>query len=190
MADDRAAPKFGLCRPLLGALFVVVLMLPNLAPRAEEPAGFQVGGFDFTVPAGWQQVTPSKPMRKAQLRVSAPGDAHGGTVVFYHFPPGVGGGVEANIDRWYAQFTEPRDELDAQLEVDERDGQRIHVFRATGTFIGTDGHGRRSEVPGYSFMGAILEGEDGNVFIRFVAPQTLAANNETAFRALVASPFD
>ena len=176
--------------PLLGALLALAVALASTGPRAGEGARFRVGDFDFRAPSGWQRVAPLSAMRKAQFRVPASAGGSDGTVVFYRFPPGVGGSVEANIARWQGQFTEPAERLESHLERSEREGRRVYLFRASGTFIGNDGQGGRVEVPDYAFMGAILEGAGGNVFIRFVAPKALADRNQAAFRALVAGPVD
>jgi hypothetical protein len=49
--------------------------------------------------------------------------------------------------------------------------------------------GRKTEAPGYALLGAIIDGPGGTVFIRFVAPSRLADSAESAFRAMVESPF-
>lgn len=176
-------------RPLI-IFLAFALALVSAGSRAEEGERFRVGDFDFEAPPGWQRVAPPSAMRKAQFRVPALVGGRDGTVVFYRFPPGVGGGIEANIARWRGQFAEPAERLDAHLERGARQGRPVHIFRASGTFIGNDGQGGRVEVPDYAFFGAILEGASGNVFIRFVAPKDLAQINRAAFSALVAGPAD
>ena len=86
-----------------------------------------------------------------------------------------GGEAPADGRRWYGQFTEPCARLVAHFEVGEREGSRVHLFQASGTFIGVDTSGMRIEAPNYAFMGANLEGKSGDVFIHFVAPKSLAA---------------
>jgi hypothetical protein len=166
------------------------LAVVSAGSRAGAGERFSVGDFDFEAPPGWQRVAPPSAMRKAQFRVPALTGGRDGTVVFYRFAPGAGGSTEANIARWRGQFAEPAERLDAHLEQAERQGRPVHIFRASGTFIGDDGQGGRVEVPDYVFFGAILEGASGNVFIRFVAPKALAERNRAAFSALVAGPAD
>ncbi len=129
-------------------------------------------------------------MRKAQFRV--PGDDGGsdGGVVFYHFAPGRGGTTEANIERWYLQVSEPRDELDAQLEERRSGGRRLHLFRAAGTYRGRGLDGAPLEVPDFAFLGAILEAQSGRVFVRFVAPKDLAATEAEGFRHMMSEAFE
>src|ERR1700690_1480542 len=57
-------------------------------------------GLHWTAPPGWKTGDP-KPMRAATYIV---GDAE---CVVYFFGQGQGGGVQANIDRWKGQFSQP-----------------------------------------------------------------------------------
>ncbi len=123
-------------------------------------------------------------MRTAQFLVPNPGSGHDGIVIFYRFPPGLGGTAERNIARWYSQFKEPKETLGATVETREGPGRRIHYFRATGTLMGRDG-----EMPGYALHAALLDGPAGRAFVRFVAPQAVARTNEAAFRKLINGAF-
>jgi hypothetical protein len=174
--------------PLLALLIAVALggVGASSAWSADE---FSVGGLAFTAPAGWRRVPPPSPMRKAMFRVENPSGGSDGAVTFYHFGPGRGGGAEANLARWRRQFTEPPDRLDARIETTELGGHRVHLFRAAGTFLSGAPGGPKTELPNYGFLGAIIEGPGGDVFIRLVAPGPLADMAEPAFRAMVASPF-
>src|ERR1700716_2121451 len=77
---------------------LVAIALPAEA-RAET---VKVEGFTFAIPEGWKSVTPSSPMRKAQLEIArGPEKAD---VSFFHFGADQGGSAEDNVARWYAQF--------------------------------------------------------------------------------------
>ena len=59
----------------------------------------QIGQLQAKVPKDWKEEQPSSSMRIAQFRV--PGnDGDGELVVF----SGIGGSVDANLNRWYGQF--------------------------------------------------------------------------------------
>lgn len=123
-------------------------------------------------------------MRAAQFLVPNPGPGYDGLVVFYRFPPGLGGSADRNIARWYSQFKEPNEALGATIETRGKAGHRLHYFRATGTLIGRDG-----EMPNYALHAALLDGPAGRVFVRFVAPKAIARANETVFRILIERAF-
>ncbi len=197
MKRDAIGVKFGARRrwlalsrlALLGALLARLALLGALA-FAAGPESVRVGGFVFEPPLGWQRLAPASAMRKAQFRVPGSGRGSDGGVVFYHFAPGRGGSTEANIERWYLQFSEPRDELDAELEERRSGTRRLHLFRAVGTYRGRGLDGAPLEVPNFAFLGAILEAQSGRVFVRFVAPKELAATEAEGFRRMVSEAFE
>ena len=165
--------------PAIALAIACLLSGPGRAD-AEE---FVVGGLNFTAPAGWQRVAPPTPMRKAMFRVpNATGD---GAVTFYHFGPGLGGGPQANIERWRRQFKEPDAQRRARVETKMVGGRKLHLFRGDGTLLSGAPGGAKTEVPGYAFLGAVIEGPNGDVFVRFIAPSPLADTAEAAFRKMV-----
>ena len=89
------------------------LLLP-LLPAVTVAEDFKVAGMAFSPPGGFVSVKPSSFMRKAQLKVGV--DAGEGEVVFFYFGPRGGGGVEANVKRWFGQFKEPEAEIKAKTE--------------------------------------------------------------------------
>ena len=97
-----------------------------------------------------------------------------------------GGGVEANIDRWYGQFTQP----DGGSTRDRAKVKKIKVGRrgrAPGRYLGhvqgsarPDGPGRRAAQ--VSHAGRDHRHQDaGNYFIKFYGPERTVADNEKAF---------
>ncbi len=145
---------------------------------------FEVAGFSFTAPSAWVRQTAASAMRKAQFLVPNPGPGYDGIVIFYQFPPGLGGSAERNIARWYSQFKGPKETLGATIETREDAGRRLYYFRATGTLLGRDG-----DMPGYALHAALLDGPAGRAFVRFVAPKAVAQTNEAAFRKLIDGAF-
>ena len=45
--------------------------------------------------------------------------------------------------------------------------------------------GPKREMAGHTFIGGILEGEAGRVFVRFIAPEALARRHRAAVRAML-----
>src|SRR4051812_29124713 len=92
-------------------LSLVACTLAMCSQAAEGPANFKVSEFEFTRPVSWEWVDVStSPMRKAQLKVPNPEqDAGAAEVVFYYFGESGAGGTQANVDRWFGQFQEPKE---------------------------------------------------------------------------------
>lgn len=139
---------------------------------ALEPVVFKVGSKEFQRPDGWKWIVPSSPMRKAQLEFKS---SNGGVAEtnFFHFGAGQGGGVEANVQRWFSQF---QNATTARSE--ERVGETRVVFvEAEGTFL--SGMPGTTPVPldNQALRGAILEDPaGGDVFVKMTGPlETVAA---------------
>ena len=79
-----------------------VAFIATAFPAETRAETVKVEAFTFAVPEGWTSVTPSSPMRKAQLEIArGPQKAE---VTFFHFGADQGGTAEDNVARWYAQF--------------------------------------------------------------------------------------
>lgn len=156
-------------------LFAAGLMM------AEPASPIKVGPFTFTVPEGWTKVTPSSPMRKAQLEIArGPAKAE---VTFFQFGKEEGGSVADNVKRWYAQF--PGSE-DKQITENSQVGAVKITFAMTeGTFSSGMPGGPTTPMTGYALCGAILEGGDGNIFIKMTGPNAVVKESTDAFKKMV-----
>ncbi|MEQ9643585.1 MAG: hypothetical protein RIM84_26440 [Alphaproteobacteria bacterium] len=166
-------------RLLTGLLFCLLAVPAGAAP-------VEVGGLTFTMPESWIAQTPASPMRKAQYEVPNPVGAPG-VVTFFHFGAARGGTAQANIERWYRQFQEPRDYLDADVTRGTVGDLVVHRFRATGTFLSGRPGGPKTAMPDTTLRAAVFEGRDGNVFVRFVAPTGLSKAHADGFDQMVDS---
>ena len=120
-------------------------------------------------------------MRKAQLAVTGE-DGSPADVTFFHFGPGQGGGVQANVDRWFAQFgnsnTSQREEKSGFTRI-------IHV-QARGTFQSGMPGGPTTPLENYSLRGAILEDPiNGDVFVKMTGPAPLVESAASSFDEMV-----
>lgn len=146
-----------------------------------DPAEFKVGEFTFERPTGWKWVVPSSPMRKAQLRVEK-ADSAPAEVTFFHFGPGQGGGVKANVDRWFAQFGNSNT---AQREEKSGSTRIVHV-EARGTFQSGMPGGPTTPLENYALRGAILEDPlSGDVFVKMTGPAPLVDSAAASFDEMV-----
>lgn len=134
------------------------------APLIVSANVVDIAGYEFIAPDQWKQSEPSSSMRKAQfnLRTDAGKTAE---LVFFYFGPSGGGGVRANVDRWIKQF----ENLQAK-EIKEEIVKEVKVtyVRATGTFLSGSPFGPKTPMPGYSLIGAIVEGRQGSIFLKMV----------------------
>jgi hypothetical protein len=161
------------------------------ALAAEGPAKFKVGEFEFTRPANWEWVdVGNSPMRKAQLKINGAEQKTGnGEVVFYYFGESGAGGTKANVDRWLGQFQEPKDKLNSKVEEVTVGKRKITFVQAEGTYMsGMPGGGQPPTAqPNSMLLGAILESEQGNVFIKCTGPAKLVKASQEAFRKMARS---
>ncbi len=168
-------------------IFVLLVGLSGLC-RAQDPLEFKVGNFSFERPAEWKWVPPVSPMRKAQLAVPGP-NGETADVTFFHFGSGQGGGIQPNVDRWFAQFGNSKT---SQQEI-VIGPTRIIQVGAEGTFQSGMPGGPTTPLDGYALRGAILENEaGGNVFVKMTGPAPLvnaaASRFDEMVRAAASSP--
>ncbi len=149
--------------------------------RADDPAAFTVGAFTFHRPAEWKWVEVTSPMRKAQL--SVPGASAAADITFFHFGPGGGGGVKANIDRWLGQFHSA--EGATKIEPRQIAGAKVTLVSTEGTFSSGMPGGPTTPMNDYALLGAIVEHPEGDVFVKMTGPAALVKETREKFLAFV-----
>jgi hypothetical protein len=151
---------------------------------AEAPATFKVGEFTFQRPAKWEWVKPTSSMRQAELKVT---DAKGkAEVIFFHFP-GQGGGTKANVDRWFSQFQEPRDKINAKTDETTIGNRKVTYVHAQGTYMSGMPGGPKTPLKDHALLGAIAESDEGNVFVRMTGPIEVVKAAEGDFKKMIES---
>lgn len=159
-------------------------MFAHVSTAAEAPETFEVAGLKFKRPAQWESVQPASSMRKAQLKLTDAKTQEVGETIFFHFGS-ESGGTEANVKRWLGQFVEPRDEKNTLVEKKTIKGTPVTFVKASGTYNSGMPGGPIKAMPDHVLLGAIVEGKEGHVFIRYTSPKALAATAEKDFRAMV-----
>jgi hypothetical protein len=139
----------------------------------------------FVLPAGWQTVPPSSPMRVAQAAVTGPGGP--AEMAVFHFGAGQGGDVEANLQRWIAQV-----ELAAgstpQRETFEANGLRVTWVDVQGTLKpGQMGMGPATAQPNSRLLGAVIEGDGGPWFFKATGADPTLGPQREAFVEMLRS---
>ena len=166
----------------------LILAMAVSALAADSPATFQVSTLTFTRPTSWEWVPTTSMMRKAQLKITDDKTKTSADVVFFHFGPTDGGGVQANVDRWYGQFEEPKDKINAKSETVTVGSHKVTYVNAEGTY--------RSGMPGtpltpmadYALAGAIIEDPGGSIFVRMTGPKDLVKAQLPDFKKMVEGP--
>jgi len=155
--------------------------------RAQVPATFKVSEFTFTRPAKWEWVETTSPMRKAQLRVVDSKTKASADVIFFHFGQGDGGGTKANVDRWFGQFKEPRDQIKAKSDEVMIGKHKVTYVEAEGTYMSGMPGAAATPMSGYVLEGAIIESDQGSVFVRMTGPKDLVKDSIPEFKKMVES---
>ncbi|MCW5981431.1 MAG: hypothetical protein KIT09_25320 [Bryobacteraceae bacterium] len=150
------------------------------------------GGIRWTAPAGWK-AQPQRPMRAATYVVPrAAGDAEDGECAVFYFGAGQGGGVDANVKRWIAQFELPDGKPAAGAAKTGKKtiaGMPATTIDLSGTYLASAGPMAASQVkkPGYRLIGAIIEAPEGNVFFKFTGPAKTVAAAQPQLEKLLSS---
>lgn len=169
-------------KQIIGGWLVALVAL-----GADDPTQtIDVGGLTFAAPTAWKKTQPRSSMRRAQLQVApTEGDKTPAELVVFVFPEGAGT-VEANVQRWQAQF---RDEQGKTPKVDSRKvkGQNVDVTRVEVAGTYTDPFAGKGAQPGYQLLGAIVETPSAAYFLKMVGPEKTMTAAEPAFEKLIAS---
>jgi hypothetical protein len=178
---------------LLGLAITAALVERSVAQPAVAEAArvFTIadGAFSLEAPAGWNRVQPKSGMVETEFSIPpVKGDVPGRMTVM-----GAGGSIEANIERWYGQFTQP----DGSATKDKATTKKLKVAGCDVTMV--DIPGTFKDMPGGPFAGgkavertdwrmlaAIVETPGrGNYFLKFTGPTETVAGQADGFRAMV-----
>ncbi len=176
------AAKSLVCGGLLLALCASALAQEN--PAVMHLAG---GKLQLTAPGSWIRKRPQTAIVEHEFAIPPAKDdkAEGRMTVM-----AAGGGVEANIERWYGQFTQPdggstKDR--AKIQKIKVGGDEVHLVDLSGTFKDQRGPVAPAvERPKYRMLAAIIATKGaGNYFIKFYGPERTVAENEKAFVSMI-----
>jgi len=148
------------------------------------PIRFQVGAFSFKRPENWKWENPSSPMRKAQLTISGKNGATA-LVTFFYFGPGQGGSVQANVNRWMAQFTAVNGSAVKATTTTQQTTTTITFVSTHGIFESGMPGGLTQSCPNYALRGAIMASPQGDVYVKMTGPETLVKEATVAFDEMI-----
>ena len=159
-------------------------------PVPDATGRVQLDGLSFVIPKNWLNEPPSSMMRQAQMLLPA---AEGATletrmVVFYLGPNA--GSIEANIERWYGQLSDPQGrsiESLAKRESFEVDGMKVTIVDVIGTLeaSSTPGMGSPITQPESRLLAAIVEAPSGPWFFKGVGPVSTMADAGQTFKGML-----
>ncbi len=148
----------------------------------------------FDPPAGWVSKTPSSTMRVAEFALpKAGGDAEDAELTVFFFGSGQGGTVQANLDRWLSQMTQPdgRASTEAAKTTSFRtkSGLAVTLLDVTGTYVAEvrPGTTERFNKSGFRLRAAVIQTPGGPYFVKLTGPAATVAKWDAAFLAFVQS---
>jgi hypothetical protein len=145
------------------------------------------GKLRLKAPESWVRKKPDSSIIEHEFVIKASkGDPADGRLTVM----GAGGSVEANIDRWYSQFTQPdgaSTKERAKLDKLQAAGQGITLVDISGTFKEQRGPAApATERKKYRMLAAIIATESlGNYFVKFYGPEQTVADNRKAFVTMI-----
>lgn len=169
-----------LVKPLLSFLMVLSAVMTLSA------------ALKFDVPAGWVSKPPASSMRVAEFTLpKTTGDAEDATLGIFFFG-GQGGNVEANLERWISQMTQPDGRPSKQVAKTTKftsRGLAITLVELSGTYVAevTPGSSERFNKPGFRLRAAVIETKEGPYFVKLTGPEKTVARWDESFMTFLKS---
>jgi hypothetical protein len=149
------------------------------APGGPIEAPTQFDGIALTPPDGWQAMKPTASGSAMSFTPNAvfvlpkvEGDAEDGEARLTHFPGMKNIPAEANLNRWYAQFTQPSGKPTSEVAVTQSfvvEGVTVTLADMSGTMVTGMGGGGESK-PNYRMLAAIIDHPQGPHFLTVKGP--------------------
>ncbi|MGE5835781.1 MAG: hypothetical protein ACM4AI_14960 [Acidobacteriota bacterium] len=146
----------------------------------------------FDTPQGWVTKAPTSSMRVAEFTLpKVAGDAEDATLAIFFFG-GQGGSVQANLDRWISQMTQPdgrpSKDLAKTTKISPR-GLPITLVDLSGTYVAevSPGSTERFNKPGFRLRAAVVDTKDGPYFVKLTGPEKTVARWDDAFMGFLKS---
>lgn len=144
-----------------------------------QPQSVALLDYHAAVPAAWTFRKPSSTMRLAEYVAGAPGGAE---IVVYYFGASQGGTVDANLERWKSQFSNPKGGAVEEKITHEKSGAfPLTIAEYRGTYARGIGPGSAPEAarPNNTLIAVVAETPKGTLFFQLFGP-TEAVNAQRA----------
>jgi hypothetical protein len=164
------------------------LVVPSTLP--ELPGGrVALGPFSMQLPSDWKSKPTVAGMRAAELQLPETGGK--AEVIVYYFGESGAGSVQANIDRWVSQFTQPDGKPSSEVTKVE---QATFAGQAA-SLVSLSGHYAARAMPGgeavdkadQSLLAAIVPSPKGPYYFRLIGDRSAVAAQTGKFRELLNS---
>jgi hypothetical protein len=179
-------------------ILALVALLATATSSAADKEGQAIslaeGKLVLQAPANWERKEPRSRIIEHEFAVPGAKDKDGelGRVTVM----GAGGSIEANIDRWIAQFKQPDggdSKKKAKIDKKEVAGIEVHLVDLTGIYQDAPGgpfaKGKTIDRENYRMLAAIISGGRtiGNYFIKFYGPADVVKEHEKGFATMIES---
>ena len=164
------------------------IQVANRGEKVNLKQGYdQIGRLQAEIPKGWKREQPSSSMRIAQFQI--PLEKGTGELVVFS---GIGGSVEANLERWYGQFRSNSQKTiteTAEKFIENINGMDVTFSFAEGTYLKSSMGmgGVTTEMPNYSLMAAIIIAPDGPYFFKGTGPKIILKTEKEIFISFIKS---
>jgi len=180
----------------VGLLSGLMLLFPASQAQAQAVTAAETRAFDIAgssilleAPASWKRVQPKSGIVETEFSIPSAGDLPPGRMTVM----GAGGSVQANVDRWYSQFTQPDGSDTKQKAVTKTikiAGCTVTMVDVSGTFKDAPGGpfagGKTIDRPDYRMLAAIVETPgSGSQFLKFYGPAATVAQEADGFRTMI-----
>jgi len=147
----------------------------------------------FDPPAGWVSKPPASAMRIAEFTLPKTGaDAEDAALTVYFFG-GQGGTIQANLDRWIGQMSQPDGRESKSVAkttpFKTTSGLAVTLLDVSGTYIAEvqPGSTERFNKPGFRLRAAVIETPGGPYYVKLTGPAATVTKWDAAFMAFLKS---
>lgn len=158
------------------------------AAAADKEHELDLGSVSLTAPEKWVRKMPKSQIVAFEFAApAAEGDDAGGRFTVM----AAGGGVKANLERWFGQFTQPDGGSTAdKAKISEKKiaGQNVHLVDITGTYLDKPSPfapGPAIERENYRMLGAVIASKGGDIYLKFYGPAKTIEEQSQAFQEMV-----
>jgi hypothetical protein len=148
-----------------------------------------LGPFSLKLPADWQEKPSVSNMRAAEFQLPASGGQ--AEVVVYYFGESGAGSVQANIDRWVSQFTQPDGKPSSEVTKIEQAsfaGQQASLVSVSGRYAARAMPGGQAvDKDNQSLFAAIVPSPKGPYYFRLIGDRAAVEAQTPKFRELLGS---
>jgi hypothetical protein len=165
------------------SIITSALCLAALSGDVQAQSAISILDYRASVPAGWTTVKPSSSSRLAQFIVDTSDSANRTEVVVFFFGQAQGGNVQANLERWRGQFSNPDGAPVSENVTRDSSGVfPITIAEYHGTYRRGIGAGSADSArTGQALVAAIVETPRGALFVQLFGPAARVASARQGF---------